>query len=149
MRRLYVKTPARNYTLFQNIFVVETFFSTRKFLKCLLKNYWTFWKNQKFKKSIFGKKLTVSDRKYRKKAFFFFKNLCHKNIKIYTNFWLKIWAREFGLKNLAQKMCHYKSVNFQYEILIKKNFSTDFWGFFLQFFSIFLDFRQFLRWSWL
>ena len=29
LRRLYVKTPARNYTLFQNIFVVEIFFDSK------------------------------------------------------------------------------------------------------------------------
>ena len=38
LRRLYVKTPARNYTLFQNIFVVEIFDSkiTQMFTEELL-----------------------------------------------------------------------------------------------------------------
>ena len=29
LRRLYVKTPARNYTLFRNIFVVEIFSNSK------------------------------------------------------------------------------------------------------------------------
>ena len=141
MRRLYVKTPARNYTLFQNIFVVETFFSrnfsTRKFLKCLLTNYGTFWENKRLKKSIFGKKMIVFDWKYWKKKHFFFENLPHKNAFFGSKSLAQKWTKNFWPAHLVQKMHHYKSTKFSIKNIFFGGllvfFSSNFHDFFLIF----------------
>ena len=150
LRRLYVKTPARNYTLFQNIFAVKIFFNS-KITQMFTDELLTF-----LEKIIDSKNQILCIRFEKMYRFWlkmlektFFSKILIKYTKNYSNFWLKIsgsaknasvYVIKFSVRNSNEKFGFFGGF-----LTIFLQFSFDFW----QFFEMVMALDIFFSWTYL